>query len=151
MKIPTLLFLLAALAPALHAQGTIRATTRLLPNGTNMTTVTNPDTRTREETITDAGGKLLGKTIYYLNEQNFARGATHLDGKGKVRYKELYTFDYAGQITESKLFGANNQPLGRRVFIADGKDKARVEDYDAAGNLITKAGKPATGKAGRPK
>ena len=108
------------------------------PDGTMLTSVTNPDTRTKEDTITDQGGKMLGKTVYFLNAQNFAKGATHLDGQGKVRYKEAYKFDYAGKIMESTLFGPNNEPLGRRVFVYEGKAQpVRVEDYDASGSLLT--------------
>ena len=153
MKTPALFFALAALPLAAHAQGTIKATTRMRPDGTMATTVLNPDTRTSEETITEAGtdqrpGKVLSKTVYFLNEQNFAKGATHLDAKGNVRYKESYKFDYSGKIMEATLFGPNNEPLGRRVFVYEGKAQpVRVEDYDANGNLLSggrKAG-PARG------
>lgn len=135
---------------AAHAQGTIKATTRMRPDGSSLTTVTNPDTRTREETIAEQNGKVRSKTVYTLNGENFATGATHFDAKGAVRYKEVYTFDYTGRITESKLYAADNRPLGKRVFIIGDKNQARVEDYDAAGNLITQAGRPTTGRSGQP-
>jgi len=158
MKTRALIFALALLPlAAASGQGVLRATTRVLPDGSTLTTVTNPDTQTREETIAEAGaggkaGKVLSKTIYFLNEQNFAKGATHLDGKGAVRYKETYLFDYSGRIMESKLFSADNRPLGRRVFIYDGKvqSQARIEDYDANGNLITAATRPATVRSSQP-
>ncbi len=138
MKTPALIFALAFLPlVSARAQGTIKATTRMRPDGTTSTTVINPDTRTSEETIADDKGKVLSKTVYFLNEQNFARGATHLDALGKVRYKESYKFDYSGRITESTLFSATNQPLGRRVFVYEGKLQARIEDYDAQGNLVS--------------
>lgn len=146
MKTPALLFALVLLPlAAACGQGTIRATTRVMPDGSTLTTVTNPDARTREETIAETSGKVRSKTIYFLNEQNFATGATHLDAKGKVRYKETYLFDYAGRITESKLYAADDRPLGRRVFVYEGKTQARIEDYDASGNLLTPAA-----RAGRP-
>ena len=151
MKTPALIFALAFLPlVSARAQGTIKATTRLRPDGTTATTVINPDTRTSEETIADQGGKVLSKTIYFLNEQNFARGATHLDGQGKVRYKESYKFDYSGRITESTLFGPKNEPLGRRVFVYEGKTQARIEDYDASGNLVAGGRKPGTTRGGAP-
>ena len=73
MKTPALIFALA-LFPLVssRAQGTIKATTRMRPDGTTATTVINPDTRTSEETIADDKGKVLSKTVYFLNEQNFA-------------------------------------------------------------------------------
>ena len=151
MKTPVLIFALAALPlVSARAQGTIKATTRMRPDGTTATTVVNPDTRTSEETIAQQNGKVLSKTIYFLNEQNFARGATHIDGQGKVRYKESYKFDYSGRITESTLFGANNEPLGRRVFVYEGKTQARIEDYDANGNLVSGGRKPGTTRGGAP-
>ena len=149
MKIRVLLFALAFLPlAAARAQGPIKATTRMRPDGSMATTVLNPETRTSEETVTEAGtdlrpGKVLSKTIYFLNEQNFAKGATHLDGQGKVRYKESYKFDYSGKIMEATLFGPNNEPLGRRVFVYEGKAQpVRVEDYDANGNLLSGGRKP---------
>ena len=155
MKTPALFFALAFLPLAAHAQGTIKATTRMRPDGTMATTVLNPDTRTSEETITAAGtdlqpGKVLSKTIYYLNAQNFAKGATHLDGEGKVRYKESYKFDYTGRVMESTLFGPNNEPLGRRVFVYEGKTQARIEDYDANGNIVSGGRRPGTTRGGAP-
>ena len=139
----TVAFLFSLLLPlaAARAQGTIRATTRLLPDGSSLTAVTNPEKRTREETIAEAGGKVRSKTVFFLNEQNFAKGATHLDGQGHIRYKEAFKFDSSGRITESKLYSADDRPLGRRVFVYEGKAQARIEDYDTGGNLITPAAK----------
>ena len=151
MKTPALLFALAALPlVSARAQGTIKATTRIRPDGMMATTVVNPDTRTSEETIAQPDGKVLSKTIYFLNEQNFAMGATHLDGQGRVRYKESYKFDYTGRISESTLYGAKNEPLGRRVFVYEGKTKARIEDYDVNGNLVSAGKKPGTTRGGAP-
>ena len=156
MKTRVLLFLLAALPLAAHTQGTIKATTRMRPDGTMATTVLNPDTRTSEETITEVGtdqrpGKVLSKTVYFLNDQNFAKGATHLDGQGKVRYKESYKFDYSGKIMEATLFGPNNEPLGRRVFVYEGKAQpVRVDDYDVNGSLLTGGRKPGTTRSTAP-
>ena len=118
MKTPALLLALAFLplvAPA-RSQGTIKATTRMRPDGSTATTIVNPETRTAEETITEAGGKVLSKTIYFLNEQNFAIGATHLDGKGKVRYKESFRFDYAGRIIGIAALQREQPPAGPARF-----------------------------------
>lgn len=146
----TLIVIFAACLPfaCARGQGAIKATTRVLPDGGTLTTVTNPDTHTREETISESGGKVLRRTTYTLDEKDFATGATHFDAKGNVRYKEVYTFDYAGRITESKLFAADNRPLGRRVFIYEGNAQARIEDYDASGRLVTQAARPGASRTG---
>ena len=146
MKTAALLFTLLLPLAAARAQGTIRATTRVLPDGSTLTAVTDPDKRTREESIVDAAGQVRSKTIFFLNSQNFARGATHLDAKGVIRYKEAYKFDSSGRINESKLFSADDRPLGRRVFIYEGKHSARIEDYDAAGNRLAAGARPSGGR-----
>lgn len=153
MKTPGL-FVVCALLPLAgafgQALGTIRATTRILPDGSTQTTVTNPDTHTREETIAQTNGKVIRKTLFTLNEQDFATGATHFDSQGKVRYKEVYSFDSTGRISEAKIYSADNQPLGKRAFIYDGKvqNQARIVDYDANGNLIA-PGTASTARAGQ--
>ena len=146
MKTAALLCALLLPLAAARAQGTIRATTRVLPDGSTLTAVTDPDKRTREESIVDAAGQVRSKTIFFLNSQNFARGATHLDAKGVIRYKEAYKFDSSGRINESKLFSADDRPLGRRVFIYEGKNTARIEDYDAAGNRLAAGARPSGGR-----
>ena len=146
MKTAALFCALLLPLAAARAQGTIRATTRVLPDGSTLTAVTDPDKRTREESIVDAAGQVRSKTIFFLNSQNFARGATHLDAKGVIRYKEAYKFDSSGRINESKLFSADDRPLGRRVFIYEGKNSARIEDYDAAGNRLAAGARPSGGR-----
>lgn len=146
MKTAALLFALLLPLATARAQGTIRATTRVLPDGSTLTAVTDPEKRTREESILDAAGKVRSKTIFFLNSQNFARGATHFDARGVIRYKEAYKFDPAGRITEAKLYSADDRPLGRRVFIYEGRHEARIEDYDAAGNRLAPGSRPGGGR-----
>jgi hypothetical protein len=160
MEVRAALFVLLTAASAIAQSNAIKATSRVLPDGSTLTTITNPETQTREETVSQppsrteafAGksGRVLSKKIYTLNEQNFATGVTHFDGKGAVRYREVFTFDGNGRVTESKLFSPVNQPLGRRVFIYDTnvENQARIEDYDAAGRLIARP-VPAPVPAGR--
>ncbi len=160
MKVRAALLSLLVVASACAQSDAIKATSRLLPDGTTLTMITNPETRTREETISQAPsredafhgkmGRVLSKKIYTLNEQNFATGVTHFDGKGAVRYKEVFTIDDTGRVVESKLFSAVNRPLGRRVFIYDLRDanQARIEDYDASGVLIARPAQAVT--AGKP-
>jgi hypothetical protein len=138
---------------AAHGQSPIRATTRVLPDGSTLTTITDPDAHTRKETIAQTDGKVLRSSIYRINDQNFATAATHFDAKGVVRYKEVYKFDYAGRITESKLYSADNRPIGKRVYIlggADGSVVQKIEDYDANGNLISTSDPGAAPKGAKP-
>ena len=145
VKIPAhilLLFLLAA--PFVFGQndyrgGPVKATTHVYPDGSTSTTVTDPDKRTSEEVVRDAGGKMIRRTVHPLNDQDFARGAIHYNAKNEVTYKEIYVFDASGRIIESKLFTKDNQPKGKLVFIYEGNAKARIEDYDEYGRLITPA------------
>ena len=90
----------------------------------------------------DSAGKIMYRTVYPLNDQNMRRGALHYDAKGVLVYKELYVYDYAGRIIESKLFTKDNRPKGKLVFVFDSNNNnARIEDYDEYGNLITPKGR----------
>ena len=117
--------------------GAIKATTLVFPDRSTATTITDPEKRTTVETVRDASGRVMRRTVFPLNDQNFARGAIHYNAKGVVIYKEVYVFDDAGRITVSKLFTRDNQPKGKRVFVYESDTKARIEDYDEFGNLIT--------------
>jgi hypothetical protein len=119
-------------------QGTIKATTKLRPDGSRATTIVDPDKRTAEETVTDSGGHILKKTVFLLEERNFAHAAIHYDAKGSIRYKENYKRDGADRISESILFSKDDAPLGRRVFQYDTRGRAEIQDYDASGNLIVR-------------
>ena len=153
MKVSLLLaaFVLVHGAPLLLAQGepqgTIKATTKLRVDGTRATTIVDPEKRTAEETVTDSGGKLLKKTLFLLDDRNFANAAIHYDGKGNIRYKENYKRDGSDRISESILFSKDDAPLGRRVFQYDTRGRAEIQDYDVNGNLIVR---PQPVKPGRP-
>ena len=143
MKSPAVLlaaFLLAA--PMLLAQesyGTIRATTKIGPDGTKCTTKLDPDKHTAEETITDASTppRVLKKTTYLLGEGNVAIGAIFFDAKNNVIYQATYQRDGAGHITEAAFNSPNGQYLGKRVFVyGSGETATQVIDYDANGQAI---------------
>jgi hypothetical protein len=124
------------------AFGVIKETTRVFPDRSTSTTVTDPEKRTSEETLRDAAGKVMRRTVYPLNDRNFARGAIHYDAKGVVVYKEVYVYDDSGRISESKLFTRDNQPKGKLVFVYEGgNNTARIEDYDEFGNLVAQPAK----------
>jgi hypothetical protein len=142
-----LLFLVAFLlaAPLLWAQetyGTIRATTKLRPDGSKSTTILDPEKHTAEETIVDAGKppKVLKRTTYLLGDRDMAIGAIFYDTKGTVVYKASYQRDTVGHVTEASFSSPDGQYLGKRVFVYAGGDTAtQVVDYDANGQLIMPA------------
>jgi hypothetical protein len=127
-------------------QGTIKATTKLRPDGSRATTIVDPDKRTAEETVTDSGGHIMKKTLFLLDDRNFAHAAIHYDAKGNIRYKENYKRDGSDRISEAILFSKDDAPLGRRVFQYDTRGRAEIQDYDASGNLIVR---PQSAKPGR--
>jgi hypothetical protein len=151
VKLSALLFALfcaMVTAAAQETYGTIRATTRLRPDGTTSTTVMDPEKGTAEETISDSNGKALRKTTYILGERNISVGAIFADAKGKEIYKASYKRDGLGRIVETVFNSPDDRYLGKRIFVyGSGETVTRVEDYDAQGQLIAKpqaAGKPTT-------
>ena len=149
MKIATLLLAsLLLTAPLACAQndtyGTIKATIKTRLDGSKSTTIVDPDKRTAEETITDAGGKVTKKITYLLGDGDLALGAIFSDGKGKVIYKESYKRDAYNHIVESSFTSPEGKYLGKRLFIyGSGNSAPRIEDYDANGNLMVTPGSAA--------
>jgi len=146
--------LMAALpAGAQESYGTIKATTKLRPDGTTSTTIVDPDKRTAEETITDGRGKPIRKTTYILGERDLAVGAIFADAKGNVIYKASYQRDAYGHVVESAFTAPDGRYLGKRVFVFGAGDKVTsVQDYDANGQIIARpqaAGSPSTTKKRR--
>jgi hypothetical protein len=133
--------LLVALAVGAHAQsssdGAIKATVTMLPDGRQKNSLINPETHMAEEKIQDKNGKVYSRTVYELDERNLPSVATFYDGRDKVLYKAAYTRDGVDRISEEVYTSAAGKPLGRRVYTYGGKNKvARVDDYDANGNLM---------------
>jgi hypothetical protein len=147
-----LLFLAAPLVPAQETYGTIRATTRLRPDGTKCTTIVNPDTHTADETIYDARNKVLKKTTYLLGDGDIAVGAIFYDAKGAVIYKASYQRDGAGRVTETAFTGPDGRYYGKRVFVygVSGDNATQIIDYDANGQLIAQA-QPTPSKSSKKK
>jgi hypothetical protein len=152
MKTPHLLLLPPLLAAA-HAQdsgGHIRATTRILVDGTQVTLVTDPSKRIATETHSTTGGKVLKKILFTLDEIGATTGAIHYDAAGKIRYKEAYKRNGAGQIAATYLYSASDRLLGHRTFIYDHQgNPTQIDDFDAKGNLIRKAATPAPSRRRR--
>ena len=151
----TAIFLASLLlaAPLTRAQnevyGTIKATTKLRPDGSKSTTIVDPEKRTAEETITDAGGKPTRKITYLMGDGDLAVGAIFCDAKSKVIYRASYKRDSYGHIAESSFTSPDGKYLGKRLFFYGAGDKvARIEDYDANGQLIS-APQDSTGKSAK--
>jgi hypothetical protein len=156
VKTPVLLSVLlfaAACASAQETYGTIRATTKLRPDGSTSSTIIDPDKRTAEETVTNAAGKPIRKTTYLLGDRDVSIGAIFSDGAGKVIYKATYQRDAAGRVVESSFSSPDDRYLGKRIFVYGARDAVtRVEDYDAKGQLIARpeaVGNPGTSKKRR--
>jgi hypothetical protein len=155
MKRASLLCLLCSLAAATLAcaQGEqfsrIKATVKYLDGNMKSSTVVDPEARTAVETLTKVPSKTLSNstkevkeevirtTTFLLDENNFALGAIHYDGKGNVRYKETFARDPAGHVVEAKFTGPEGQSLGRRVFNYSGSRFVGGVDYDANDQVIT--------------
>jgi hypothetical protein len=140
MKIlATLLFI--ALAVGAHAQSSadnaIKATVTMLPDGRQKNSLINHETHMQEDKIQDKTGKVYSRAVYELDERNLQSTATFYDGQNKILYKAAYTRDGEDRIAEEVYTSPTGKPLGRRVWSYAGKNKvARVDDYDANGNLV---------------
>lgn len=153
LALPLVAFFLAA--PFVSAQenyGTIHVITKVMPDKSQVTTKMDPDTRTAEETVTDASNKVLKKTVYAYDENNVAVSATFYDPKGTVTHKATYTRDGAGRITEVAFNLPDGRYIGKRVYVYAGNtaNKAsQVIDYDADGKQTSVAQATATTKDGK--
>lgn len=139
MKILALILASIAVVTAQDAP-VVRATTRVLADGSKATIITDREEKTATETVTDAGGKVMRKTLFTLDDAGQSTGAIHYDAKGNVRYKEAYKRDAGGQISASYLYSKEDKLLGHRTFVYGSKGEVmQIDDYDAAGKLIPKA------------
>lgn len=136
-----LVFLLATLAIAAAQDApVVRATTRVLADGSKATVITDREAQTATETVTDAGGRMMRKTLFTLDADGQSTGAIHYDAKSNVRYKEAYKRDHTGQIAASYLYSKDDKLLGHRVFLYGAKGEViQIDDFDASGKLIPKA------------
>lgn len=130
-------FLATPFVPAQENYGTIHVITKVMPDGSKMTTKMDPDSHTAEEMTTDASDKMLRKTVYELGDNNVALSATFFDAKGNATYKATYKRDGAGHITEAAFNSVDGRYLGKRVFVYDGDKTKQVIDYDANGQQVS--------------
>jgi len=148
VKILAILFSLS-LAAAAQDSPVVRATTRVLADGSRATTITDREAQTATETVTTASGKVIRKKLFTLDAEGVSTGVIHYNEKGVVVYKEAYKRDFSGQIAASYLYSPADKLLGHRTFLYGSKGEViQIDDYDASGKLIPKAA-PASGKKKR--
>lgn len=130
-------FSVSGFAAQAQEMDTIRASTTIRGDGTRSMIVNNPDTGAMEETVTDAAGKTLRKTVYQVDETGQAKNAIFYDAKGKLTSKAVYQRDSSGRIDRETIFAANDQVLRRRVYHYGAKNKVTgIDEFDGAGRPI---------------
>lgn len=143
--------LLLTAIPLSAQSDAVKATTTLHPDGTQTTTVFDPEKRTTEEITQTTQGKVLRKVTYLLDDLNQPLGSIVYDGKGTVLYRSSYRRDGMNRIDEENVTSKDGQPLRRRVYTYGANNKiARVDEYDPAGNLIVPPRKQQSQSRGRP-
>jgi hypothetical protein len=143
----TLLTAGAALAPAQNSggNGTIRATTTIHQDGSQSVMIVDPEKSTAEEKVSDAGGKLLRRVTYLLDERNQAIGSITYDPKGTILYRATYKRDAQDRVDEESISASNGAFIRRRVYTYGAQNKVTgITEYDANGNVISAPAKPAT-------
>lgn len=102
--------------------------------------VVDAENHTMTETIADKKGRIIKKTRFFFDANNWSKGAIHFTTKDEVKYKEVFKRDTAGKILEARLFDKNDKSLGKRVYHYDDRGTiVRIDDYDASGRQLTPA------------
>ena len=102
--------------------------------------VVDPDNHSVTETLADTKGRIIKKTRFFFDDNNWSKGAIHFGEKDVVKYKEVFKRDAGGRLLETRLFDKDDKSLGKRVCQYDGSGKLlRIDDYDAADRLLTPA------------
>src|ERR1043166_8609146 len=117
--------------------GTIKVTTRLLPDGTKAVLKTNIEEHTMESLTYDGSDKLKQRIVYMLDEQDQPMSGIIYAPNGQPAYKASYKHDQFGRIIEEADYTLNNQLIRRFVYEFRGKD-VRVRAFDATGNELQK-------------
>jgi hypothetical protein len=102
--------------------------------------VVDPENNSVTETISDTKGRIIKKTRFFFDANNWSKGAIHFTTKDEVKYKEVFKRDGTGRILEAHLFDKDDKKLGRRIYHYDAAGKImRIDDYDAGGRLLAPA------------
>lgn len=100
--------------------------------------VVDNENHTVTETIADQKGRIIKKTRFFFDDNNWTKGAIHFDPKDDVKYKEVFKRDATGRLLETRLFDKDDKSLGKRVCHYDTNGKlSRIDDYNAAGQLLS--------------
>lgn len=138
-----------ALGVSLGADGNIKATMTLHPDGTRTSTVVDPMQGTAEEKTEDSSGKMIRKVTYLLDDRSQPMAAITYNAKGVEMYRSAYKRDASGRIDEENVTAPTGQLLRRRVYTYGGNNKiVNVDEFDGQGRLIPKP--PKSTGPGRP-
>lgn len=92
------------------------------------------------ETLADSKGRIIKKTRFFFDTNNWSKGAIHFTTKDEVKYKEVFKRDASGRLLETRLFDKDDKSLGKRVCQYDGGGTLiRIDDFDASGRPIVPA------------
>jgi hypothetical protein len=116
------------------------ATLPALGEATIKSKVVDAENQSVTETISDTKGRIIKKTRFFFDANNWSKGAIHFTTKDEVKYKEVFKRDASGRLLEAHLFDKDDRKLGRRIYHYDGSGKLiRIDDYDANGQAILPA------------
>jgi hypothetical protein len=102
--------------------------------------VVDAETQSVTETISDTKGRIIKKTRFFFDANNWSKGAIHFTTKDEVKYKEVFKRDASGRLLEAHLFDKDDRKLGKRLYQYDASGKLlRIDDYDAKGQAILPA------------
>ena len=112
--------------------------------------VVDAENHSMTETIADSHGKILKKTQFFFDDDNWTKMAIHFDMKDQIRYKEVFKRN-GKLVLESWLYSKDDKVLGHRAFQYDGSGNVtHIDDYNANNQLLTPAPRAVPVSPGRP-
>lgn len=130
----------------------VKVSTLLRKDGTKEVTTTDSDNHSSETSTFAQGEKLLKRVVYTLDEQSLPLQGIVYDARGRMLYKSLYTRDAAGRVAEEAEFSSDGRSLGRFVYHYGANGTlAKIDAYDASGNLVSQSGVPVAGRQSLPR
>lgn len=121
--------------------GTLKVTTRLLPDGSKTVMKTDVEAHTMEATTYNSADKLTQRIIYMLDAQDQPKSGVVYAPNGKPVYKCAYEHDSLGRITEERDYTLANQLIRRFVYeFGNSATAVRIRAFDANGNELQQIG-----------